>query len=280
VQRSPRRRQEPLPPLFEHIKKPQVFLPVAVVVTMVVFAFAVQPGGSTTSAGGDQAEVAIVEASETPTELPSPTNTPTAIATTRGQTPPATSTTTDDVAGARSTPEATPTPAEDFSRTATECGAIQETAVPLSVEQTINGVAIRATRASAYPIEYFRCILMATGGSEAVALASSVSKAQNAGSTHAILVDLWITNASREFGQLNLKSSSVAAAGQQFAPLATLGGRAEVVISSGQGRNITLVVAVTNDVGETTGPVTLTVDAPLVGGKQQQGKYQLFLPTP
>jgi hypothetical protein len=148
------------------------------------------------------------------------------------------------------------------------------------VEQTINGVAIQATRASAYPIEYFRCILMATGGREAVALASSVTKVQDAGATHALLIDLWITNAGREFGQLNLKSSSLAAAGRQFAPLATLGGRAEVVVSSGQGREITLVVAITNDVGDSTGPVTLTVDAPLVGGKEQPGKYQLFLPTP
>jgi hypothetical protein len=270
------RPREPLPPLFAQVRRPQVFLPVAIVVAMVAFAFGVQPGGTKTHAGNDSGPSLSLEQS-TATPSPSPTPEPTHTATPSAAGAPAQ---TDEVAGARSTPVATATPAEDFSRSATECGPIQETALPLSVEQNVNGVAIRATRAAAYPIEYFRCILMATGGSEAVSLASSVSKAQRGGATHALLVDLWITNASRDFGQVNLKTASLAAAGQTFSPLATLGGRAEAVISSGQGRNISLVVALSNEIGETTGPVTLTVGAPLIGGKEQAGKYQLFLPLP
>ena len=57
-------------------------------------------------------------------------------------------------------------------------------------------------------------------------------------------------------------------------------GRGEVVVSSGEGRSVTLVVTLANAVGGTTGPMTLTVDAPLSGGQQTAGKYQLFLPTP
>jgi hypothetical protein len=72
----------------------------------------------------------------------------------------------------------------------------------------------------------------------------------------------------------------VAAAGQSFSPIATLGGRSEVVVSSGQGRNVTLVVAIRNTVGATAGPVTLVIEAPLSGGTPVAGKYQLFLPTP
>jgi hypothetical protein len=184
---------------------------------------------------------------------------------------------TDEVAGARSTP--TTAPEADLSRESTQCGTIQETSVALSVEQVLQGVSVRVTRGTVYPVDYFRCILMATGGREAISLAGSISKAQRDGATHAVLVDLWITNAARDFAQVNLKTAQLAAAGQAFAPLATLGGRSEVVVSSGQGRNVTLVVTLANKL-ETTGPVTLTIDAPLAGGKQTPGKYQLFLPTP
>ena len=98
--------------------------------------------------------------------------------------------------------------------------------------------------------------------------------------TTILLVDLWIANSSRQFGQVNLRTAQVAAAGQAFSPIATLGGRSEVVVSSGQGRNVTLVIAVRNTVGATPGPVTLVVEAPLSGGTPVAGKYQLFLPTP
>jgi hypothetical protein len=98
--------------------------------------------------------------------------------------------------------------------------------------------------------------------------------------THAILIDLWITNAGRDFGQVTLKDAQLAAAGQLFSPLATLGGRADVVVASGQGRNVTLVVAIKNSLGPTTGPVTLTIGSPLFGGQPTAGKYSLFLPTP
>lgn len=107
-----------------------------------------------------------------------------------------------------------------------------------------------------------------------------VSKAEREGMTHAVLIDLWITNSSREFGQVNLRTAVISAAGQVFSPLATLGGRSEVVVSGGQGRNVTLVAAVKNTIGSGTGPITVSIDAPLAGGKQTAGKYQLFLPTP
>lgn len=150
----------------------------------------------------------------------------------------------------------------------------------LSVEQTLYGVSLRATKASVFPIEYFRCILRATGGNDAHALASSIDKAFKDGSTHAVLIDVWVANSNRDFGQLNLKSATLAAAGQMFAPLATLGGRAEVVVSGGQGRAVTIVIPVKESVGPTIGPVTLVAEAPLVGGKKTAGKYQLFLPLP
>ena len=183
--------------------------------------------------------------------------------------------------GSAGSARATPTAADPtLARQATECGGIQEAAIDLSIGQTLNGVSIRATKAAVFPIAYFRCILMATGGNEAFSLASSVGKSERDGATHAVLVDLWITNSGKDFGQLNLKTAALAAAGQTFAPLATLGGRAEVVISGGQGRSVTVVFAVKDSVGASIGPVTLVADAPLVGGKKMAGKYQLFLPTP
>ena len=304
-------RPSPPPPLIPPavlvwLRKPQFLIPIAVVVGMMIIAFGVQPSGA-------QGETAA-KANITPTTLAAqPSTTPASTATqqpqatstqqsqataqqtntTRTAGPPsaannAATTPTSDVAGVRGTPAATSTAdasstadaQADLSRQSTQCGAIQETAVALAVEQSINGVSVKATKASTYPIEYFRCILMATGGQEAYSLSGAIAKAQTAGMTQAVLVDLWITNAGRDFGQVNLKESQLAAAGQVFAPLATLGGRAEVVVSSGQGRNVTLVVAIKNSVGATTGPVTLTINAPLFGGQPTQGKYYLFLPTP
>jgi len=303
VQRRPPAPTGPREPnvLFDRLRKPQYLIPIAVVGGMIAIAFGIQPGGEATPAKGAVASAAIV-ATRTPisasptTAAASPTAKPSATTgtpTTQAAKPGATTAAhalagqnplsiapgpESDVAGARATPEATVT--ADLSRQSTQCGAIQETALPLSVEQGISGTSIKASRVAVYPIEYFRCILMATGGAEAINLAQSVSKAANGGMTHAVLVDLWMTNAAKDFGQLNLKTAVLAVAGQSFGPLATLGGRAEVVVSSGQGRNVTLVVAVKSTIGATTGPMTLIVDAPLIAGKQTLGKYQLFLPTP
>jgi hypothetical protein len=248
---------------------------------MVAVAFGVQPGsGKTTDARAPSLAAAV-------------TATASATASATAATAPATSTrvaanlsatpdvnTTADVAGVRATPAASISPEPDLSHETTQCGTIQESSIAVNVQQVLSGVSIAATRAAIYPGDYFRCILMATGGREALSLASSIARAQRDGATHVVLVDLWITNSGRDFGQVNLKPASLAVAGKTFAPLATLGGRSEVVVSSGQGRNVTLVIAITNGVGATTGPMTLTVDAPMVGGKQTAGKFQLFLPTP
>lgn len=266
-------------------------LPGLVVLGMLGLAFGLQPGGGPTasSAADDTNNLPAVQT--TPTAVATPTTAPTKGPTKPAATAGASSTAgvgaggpgaspTGEVAGARSTPGASPTPEADLAREPTQCGSIQESSTPLAVEQVVSGVSVRATRAAVYPIEYFRCILMATGGKEAVALASLVTKAQREGMTHAVLIDLWITNSSRDFGQVNLRTAAVATAGQTFSPLATLGGRAEVVVSGGQGRSVTVVAAVKNTVGTTTGPITLSLEAPLAGGKQTAGKYQLFLPTP
>ncbi len=283
VQRQPRpRSQAPAPNglIAKLMARPQVLLPMVIVAGMLGIAFGVQPGGS---GGGTPAKASASEptAAVSPTATPR-TTTPTAIATKSSPGSAAgTSTTTADVAGVRATPAGSPTAAIDLTRETTQCGTLQETPTALSVEQSISGISVRATRAAVYPAEYFKCILMATGGQEANALAASVAKAvRDNGATHAVLIDLWITNAAKDFGQVNLRTASLAAAGAAFSPLATLGGRSEVVVSSGQGRAVTLVITVKNGVGANTGPMTLTLDAPMASGKQVPGKYQLFLPTP
>jgi hypothetical protein len=273
--------------LLEKLRKPQYALPAAIVVAMLGVAFGLQPGSTSTSAR--DSFTAVPETAEP--ELPSPTPSPAASeppaqasatpATPSPETGAANSATpASDVAGARSTPTTAATLDPALAAQPTQCGELQETAVALSVEQAIAGISVKATRAAIYPIEYFRCILVATGGNEAYSLASSVARAENDGMTTILLVDLWIANSSRQFGQVNLRTAQAAAAGQTFSPIATLGGRSEVVVSSGQGRNVTLVVAVRNTVAVTPGPVTLVVEAPLSGGTPVAGKYQLFLPTP
>jgi hypothetical protein len=279
--------------LLQKLKKPQYALPAAIVVGVLGLAFGVQPG--TTSQAQDISAVPIERSDvEVPTlPVASPTVAPTEVAAatqaTNSSQPNsqaanveqgASPTNTSDVAGARSTPQATPTFDAALQQQPTQCGAIKETTSQLSVEQAISGVSIKATKVAVYPVDYFRCILMATGGQEAYGLASSVLKAEESGHTHIVLIDHWLANSSKQFGQINVRNATVAAAGQTFSPLATLGGRSEVVISSGQGRNLSLVVAITNTIGETTGPVTLLVEGPLLAGAQVPGKYQLFLPTP
>ena len=262
---------------------------------MLLVAFGLQPGSGE---HGTVSDAPAIAARTSPTAaVPSPAatlppKTPAASASRAAQANPSPQATGDsaliadpalapgqsEVAGARATPADANQP--DLARQTTECGAIQEASVALSVEQTLYGVSLRATKASVFPIEYFRCILMATGGNDAFSLASSIAKAYKDGATHAVLIDLWVANSSRDFGQLNLKAATLAAARQVFSPLATLGGRAEVVVSGGQGRAVTLVIPVKESVGPTIGPVTLTAEAPLVGGKKTAGKYQLFLPVP
>ena len=261
-------------------------LPVAVVAGMLVIAFALQPGGEAPAKSRAAAPSVGTTAPASATAAPSPSPSVTASPKT---TPPVqsgdnrqtgTGTVTADVAGVRATATDAALQA-DLSHESTQCGSIQEQSVAVSVEQTISGVGLRATRAAVYPIAYLRCMFMASGSRDAVSLASSLGKAEReGGATHAAVLDLWIANSGKEFGQLNLKTASIAAAGQTFAPLATLGGRGEVVVSSGEGRTVSLVVALKSALGPNTGPMTLTVEAPLVGGKQTAGKYQLFLPTP
>jgi len=271
-------------PLWEKLRRPQFALPVLIVVLMLGIAFGVQPGSTTTGAtespppaSADRTSTATPSpAPASPTSRPSPQSSPTAAS----ASPAAASTPGSEVAGARATPPAaspTPDPALDQP---TQCGTLQETAIGLSVEQAIAGISVKATRAAVYPIAYFRCILVATGGSEALALASSIARAEQQDMTTIVLVDLWIANSSRHFGQVNLKASTLATAGQVFAPLATLGGRSELVVSSGQGRNVTVAFAVKNSIGTNPGPVTLVIEGPLSSGTPVAGKYQLFLPTP
>ncbi len=299
MQRSPRREPSSFDAnaWLQKLKKPQYALPLLIVVGMLGIAFGVQPKG----ANGEATDIAAtaIERTESPTiiasptvapasptnTVPSPTSRPTQPATVSGTpgtsgTPAANGSATSDVAGVRSTPAATSTVDPALLEQPTQCGELKETTTDVAVEQAISGVSIKATRVAVYPIEYFRCILMATGGQEAYGLAGSVMKAEEQGQTHIAVIDLWIANASKQFGQVNVRNATLSAAGQTFAPTATLGGRSEVVVSSGQGRNLSLVVALKNTIGETSGPMTLVVEGPLIGGNQVAGKYHLFLPTP
>lgn len=290
MDRSPRQPAAAFGPnrLLEKLKKPQYALPAAIVVVMLGIAFGLQPGSTPTSAR--DSFTAVPKTTES--QLPSPTASPATQETTPhpSATPSAVASSAEagstqapaaEVAGARSTPDAAAAALDPaLAAQPTQCGALQETAVALAVEQAISGISVKATRAAIYPIDYFRCILVATGGNEAYTLASAVARAENEDMTTVLLVDLWIANSSRQFGQVNLRTARAAAAGQSFPPIATLGGRSEVVVSSGQGRNVTLVIAIRNTVGATAGPVTLVIEAPLSGGTPVAGKYQLFLPTP
>ena len=275
------------------LKRPQYAIPAAIVAVMLGLAIGVQPGQNASGAqtdftlrpdeqvGGERTPTSEAPTAEpTPTEVAStaaPAQSPSeATATAGGDGEPLES----DVAGAQATPTSEPTLEPSLLAQPTHCGTLQETAVALGVEQVMSGISVQATAASVYPIEYFSCILMATGGAEAHALANAIAKADQESHTHVVLVDLWIANSSRQFAQVNLKSAVLAAAGQTFGPRATLGGRSEVVVATGQGRAVTVVFTVKNTVTATTGPMTIVVDAPLSNGAQLPGKFQLFLPTP
>jgi len=272
--------------LITKLKKPHYAIPAAIVVLMLGLAIGVQPGQPASGAQNIALDPATdlfepTATAELPTLEPTPqetvaAETPTAV----GEGTVAGSTPQNEVAGVQSTPTSVATVDPAVHTETTQCGSLQETAIALGVEQVMAGISVQATGASVYPIEYFRCILMATGGSEAYTLATTVGDAEQGGSTHVVLVDLWIANSSKQFAQVNLKTATLAAVGQSFAPLAVLGGRAEVVVATGQGRAVTIVVAITNTVTATSGPMTLVVDGPLSNGEQVPGKFQLFLPTP
>lgn len=268
----------------------QHLLPVAIVAGIVVGAVTIQPGGTPADAGTgldvqDPVAVSTSAAPDTPTAEPTATVVTVASQPSAGQTTPVSATAPGEaVAGAIQTPSATvaaaPTPDLSGGLERTHCGSIQEASVALSVEQNLSGVAVRATNAAVYPVEYLRCILLATGGSEAVTLANAIAQAGRGGATHAVLVDLWVANGNRDFAQLNLRDAEISGAGADSAALGVLNSRGEVVIASGQSRTLTLVVTVAVAFGGTPGPITLGIDAPLVGGEPTKGKYQLFLPTP
>ncbi|PFG73996.1 hypothetical protein [Tepidiforma thermophila] len=265
-------------PAIGRFLRPAYLLPAAVVAGAFLLALAVQPSPRHSTAD-DTPRVASVPSSPT-VAAPSPTSSPSPVPHSPSPSPSPPAAPEEAVAGARSTPSATPTVDPALLEQPTRCGTLRETAVALSVEQAISGISVRATRAAVYPIEYFSCILVAAGGSESLQLASAIRKQETAGMTHVVLIDLWVANGSKLFGQLNFRTATIAAAGQTFAAIATLGSRSELVIASGQGRNVTLVAAVRNTIGESVGPVTLVIDAPLAAGTPIAGRYQLFLPTP
>ena len=253
--------------------RPTYLLPAAVVIGALLLAVVVQPAPRQT----DATDKRRVESVTTPT-APSSTPAPPSPASTRAA---ATPTPESDVAGARSTPTS-PTPTIDATlfQQPTQCGTIQETTAPLAVEQAIGSISVRVTSVAVYPLDYLTCILVANGSNESLQLATALRKHETAGSTHVALVELWVANGSKLFGQLNLRSATLAAAGQTFPVIATLQSRAEVVLASGQGRSLTLVAPVRNTVGQSIGPITLVIDGPLAGGTPVAGKYQLFLPIP
>ena len=275
----------------------KIVLPAFVLVAVVAVALGIQPAPPPSASGtwDDPDAGSITFATEVPGEstaaaetvepTPSPTQTPAVSA---------------EVASARSTPEggeagvatseavgeetplptATPNPDADLLTVQTRCGEIAESNHAVAVEQTLASMAVQAVNAAVYPIDYFRCILLATGGKEATDLAVAIGKAEREGATHAVLVDLWLMNHGRDFAQVDLRNASFAAAGGNFPTLGVFRGKAEVVVAEGQSRGVTLIATVASGYGATTGPITVSIDAPLVGGAATPGKYQLFLPTP
>lgn len=289
---DPRRRDPAGTPERAFALRWQYILPAAIVAGIIVAAVTIQPSGPPASAGqleGMAPATSTVAPSPT-SAVPTPEPTlPLASATTSSSRTPGPSVNEtspgEAVAGAIQTPSATvttvaPTPDLSGGMEQAQCGLIQEASVPLAVEQNLAGVAIRATNAAVYPIEYLRCILLATGGSDAVTLANAIAEAGRAGSTHAALVDLWASNGNRDFAQLNLRDAEVISAGGTTGALGVLNGRGDIVIASGQARTVTLVATMTVTYGATPGPITLSIEAPLIGGTATKGKYQLFLPTP
>jgi hypothetical protein len=265
-------------PLLRILRQPRYAIPGAIVAGMLVLAFFIQPKPTASGIASDDItpEIAIATATIPPTQA-EPTPTATSEPTLEPSAEPSAEGTL-EVAGVLSTPTAEPTPAEVVATA--QCGERREHTAVIGVSQILSNVSVEASRASVYPIDYLRCILLATGGTQAITLAGALGEAERDGSTHAALIDLWITNGSRDFAQLPLDTATFSAAGQTFAALGTLGGGAETIIASGQGRAVTLVGVLTNTVGTTSGPITVSLEGPRLGGEAVAGKYQLFLPTP
>lgn len=264
-----------------------LLLPLLLIAGALLGAFLIQPSGTPpTAQAGTEISVPTAMATATPAAAP-PTATESPEELVVAGEPPneaddsmaagTEGAATNEVLGVRDEPEPTATP--DFSAAA-QCGAIQETVVQVGVAQTLNDVSVHVTSVAVYPIEYFICILGATGGAEADALGDELEDAEKKGATHAVVADLWVTNSGRDFGQLNMNRAGFVVAGLTSSPLAVLGSTTEVLITAGQGRGLTLVAAVTSTVGINTGPITLTLEPPLIGGEETAGMYQLFLPTP
>ncbi len=255
--------------------KPAYAIPGGVVGAVLLLAIFIQPHGATPPAEPEPTVALESTPTATSTESLAPTDTPTTEAM---ETPEPTVGETSEVAGVQSTPEPTSTPLPDVATS--QCGALQEGTYTVGVTQTLSNVSVEATEVSVYPISYLHCLLLATGGHDAVTLASALGDAEREGATHVALVDLWVTNGSKDFVQLTLNTATFSAGGQTFDVMGTLGGGAETVVASGQGRAVTVVGTITNAIGATTGPITITLEGPWIGGTQVPGKYQLFLPTP
>jgi hypothetical protein len=262
--------------------QPKYAIPGIIVGAMLVLAFFIQPKPT---ASGSAAEPITPEPIATATVIATAIATATIppiqaepTATLPVATTDATAEGTAEVAGVQTTPTIEPTPAQVV--TEAQCGERREVTSVVGVSQTLSTVSVEASRASVFPIDYLRCILLATGGKDAVTLAGALGEAEREGSTHVALVDLWVTNGSRDFAQLALSNATFSAAGQTFVAMGTLGGGAEMVVASGQGRAVTLVGILTNAITATTGPITVTLEGPRLGGAPVPGKYQLFLPTP
>ncbi len=281
VERLPAQRGTARSAFAAKLRSPVYVLPGAVVAAVLAAAIAWQPGSPSAGGGVQVAAVPAAEtpppsatlpasaASPTPRERVAPSPTPSRAA---GEDTP-----TAEVAGARST--AAPAQPRVFANVG-DCGALREAVYPVAVEQGLQGVTIAVRSAAVYPLEYLQCVLAGMQGAEAEALAGMLAERYRAGDTHAVLLDLWVTNGARTFAQVNLRRASVAAAGQLFSPSAVIGGRAEAVLNSGEGRSLSMLVTLRNTLGEATGPLTLTVEAPLVGGQPVAGRYQLFIPLP
>lgn len=282
MERQPAAPGKGLSQLAASLRSPVYALPAVVVVVTLTAAVVWQPGGSPASGGGVQLAAKPAEDALLPSPTPEPTATA-ATTTVTGATTPLSSaveaeTATAEVAAARAT--ATPTSRPRVFANVGDCGELREAAFSLAVEQGLYGVTVAARGAAVYPLDYLQCVLAGMEGAEAEALADALAERYRAGDTHAVVLDLWVTNGARTFAQVNLRRATVAAAGQSFAPVAVIGGRGELVLGSGEGRTVTLLVTVRNTVGDTTGPLTLVVDAPLLSGQPVAGRYQLFLPLP
>ncbi len=267
-------------------RSPSYLLPAAALAAVLLGVIVVQPSGEG-SAGDRVASAAAVLASTTaqavesptpaPAESPTRVSTPTPVVAEEHAGVAAAVSPSAEVAGARATP--TPEAARVF-RGGASCGSLKEASFAPAVEGSVAGVGVSVRAVSVYPLDYLVCMLQAAGGSAALALADALAERAAAGDTVAVVVELWVTNANRGLAQLNFAAAQLAGNGTSGNVVAVVGGRAEAVLGSGEGRLVTLVATLRPLVEERTGPLTLIVDPPIVGGAPTSGRYQLFLPLP